>query len=50
MTTRVGVIGALGRVGSSIVEAVADSLLEVTPTLAVIGPFDADRDFSSVLA
>ena len=32
------------------VRAVASVLLEVTPTLAVIGPFDADRDFSSAVA
>ena len=32
------------------VQAVASSLLDVQPTLAVIGPFDPDRDFSSAVA
>ncbi len=32
------------------VRDVAADLLDVTPTLAVIGPFDADRDFSGAVA
>ncbi|CAB4937955.1 unannotated protein [freshwater metagenome] len=32
------------------VRTIAASLLDITPTLAVIGPFDPDRDFSSAVA
>jgi predicted Zn-dependent peptidase len=32
------------------VRDVAADLLDATPTLAVIGPFDADRDFSGSVA
>jgi predicted Zn-dependent peptidase len=32
------------------IEHVASDLLETAPTLAVIGPFDADRDFSGAVA
>jgi predicted Zn-dependent peptidase len=32
------------------VREVASDVLDVTPTLAVIGPFDADRDFSGAVA
>jgi len=44
------VLAAIEAVTIDDVKAIADSLLEVTPTLAVIGPFDADRDFSSAIA
>jgi predicted Zn-dependent peptidase len=44
------VLSAIDAVTIEDVKAVADTLLEVTPTLAVIGPFDADRDFSSAIA
>ena len=44
------VLAAIEAVTLDDVTAIADSLLEVTPTLAVIGPFDADRDFSSAIA
>ena len=44
------VLGAIDAVTSEDVQLVAASLLEVAPTLAVIGPFDGDRDFSSVVA
>ena len=43
------VLAAVEAVSIDDVRAVAGSLLEVEPTLAVIGPFDADRDFSSAL-
>ena len=32
------------------VQDVASTLLEAAPTLAVIGPFEADRDFSGAVA
>jgi predicted Zn-dependent peptidase len=44
------VLAAIDAVTVDDVREIAGGLLEVTPTLAVIGPFDADRDFSSVLA
>lgn len=44
------VLAAIEAVTVDDVRAVASGLLEVTPTLAVIGPFDADRDFSSAVA
>ena len=44
------VLSAIDAVTVDDVRAVASGLLEVTPTLAVIGPFDADRDFSSAVA
>jgi predicted Zn-dependent peptidase len=44
------VLAAIDAVTVDDVRAVASVLLEVTPTLAVIGPFDADRDFSSAVA
>ena len=44
------VLAAIDAVTLDDVREVADGLLEVTPTLAVIGPFDADRDFSSAVA
>ena len=44
------VLGAIDAVTTEDVQHVAASLLEVAPTLAVIGPFDGDRDFSSVVA
>jgi predicted Zn-dependent peptidase len=44
------VLSAIDAVTIDDVKAVADSLLEVSPTLAIIGPFDADRDFTSAVA
>ncbi|MBI1378764.1 MAG: insulinase family protein [Frankiales bacterium] len=44
------VLAAIDDVTVDDVKDVAGSLLEVTPTLAVIGPFDADRDFSTAVA
>ncbi|MFN8169458.1 MAG: pitrilysin family protein [Candidatus Nanopelagicales bacterium] len=44
------VLAAIDAVDVDDVRSVASSLLEVTPTLAVIGPFDAGRDFSSAVA
>ena len=44
------VLGAIDAVTIDDVREVAGGLLEVTPTLAVIGPFDTDRDFSSAVA
>ena len=43
-------LGAIDAVSIDDVRDVAGTLLEVTPTLAVIGPFDTDRDFSSAVA
>jgi len=44
------VLTAIDSVTVDDVREIAGGLLEVTPTLAVIGPFDTDRDFSSVIA
>jgi len=44
------VLAAIDAVTVDDVREIAGGLLEVTPTLAVIGPFDADRDFSSAVA
>ncbi len=44
------VLGAIDAVTIDDVRDVAGTLLEVTPTLAVIGPFDTDRDFSAAVA
>ncbi len=44
------VLAAIDAVTIEDVCAVADTLLEISPTLAVIGPFDTDRDFSSAVA
>jgi predicted Zn-dependent peptidase len=44
------VLTAIESVTVDDVREVAAGLLEVAPTLAVIGPFDADRDFSSAVA
>ena len=44
------VLAAVEGVTLEQVQAVASSLLDVQPTLAVIGPFDPDRDFSSAVA
>jgi predicted Zn-dependent peptidase len=44
------VLSAIDAVTIDDVRDVAATLLEVTPTLAVIGPFDGDRDFSSAVA
>jgi predicted Zn-dependent peptidase len=43
------VLDAIEAVTVDDVRDVATSLLEVAPTLAVIGPFDADRDFSDIV-
>ena len=43
------VLSAIEAVTIDDVQAVANSLLDVQPTLAVIGPFDKDRDFSSAV-
>jgi predicted Zn-dependent peptidase len=43
------VLWAIEAVTIDDVRAVAASLLDVQPTLAVIGPFDEDRDFSSAV-
>jgi predicted Zn-dependent peptidase len=42
------VLTAIDEVTVDDVREVAGSLLEVTPTLAVIGPFESDRDFSAL--
>jgi predicted Zn-dependent peptidase len=44
------VLAAIDAVTVDDVRAVAAVLLDVAPTLAVIGPFDAGRDFSSAVA
>jgi predicted Zn-dependent peptidase len=44
------VLAAIDAVTVDDVREIAGDLLEVTPTLAVIGPFDSDRDFSSAVA
>jgi len=44
------VLAAVEAVTVEDVQAVAATLLEVSPTLAVIGPFDPDRDFTSAVA
>jgi len=44
------VLAAIDAVTIDDVRDVATTLLDVTPTLAVIGPFDGDRDFSSAVA
>ncbi|MDA8435662.1 MAG: pitrilysin family protein [Actinomycetales bacterium] len=44
------VLAAIDAVTIDDVREIAGELLETTPTLAVIGPFDADRDFSSAVA
>ena len=44
------VLSAIDTVTIDDVRDVASELLEVTPTLAVIGPFDTDRDFSAAVA
>ncbi len=44
------VLAAIDAVTVDDVRQIAGGLLEVTPTLAVIGPFDADRDFTSAVA
>jgi predicted Zn-dependent peptidase len=44
------VLAAIEAVTVDDVRAIATGLLQVTPTLAVIGPFDGDRDFSSAVA
>jgi predicted Zn-dependent peptidase len=44
------VLAAIDAVTIDDVREIAAGLLEVTPTLAVIGPFDADRDFSTAVA
>jgi predicted Zn-dependent peptidase len=44
------VLAAIDDVTIDDVREIAGGLLEVTPTLAVIGPFGADRDFSSAVA
>ena len=44
------VLAAIEAVTIDDVRDVATTLLEVTPTLAVIGPFDSARDFSSAVA
>jgi predicted Zn-dependent peptidase len=44
------VLSAVEAVSVEDVQAVAATLLEVSPTLAVIGPFDPDRDFTSAVA
>jgi len=44
------VLDAVAAVTVDDVKDVAATLLEVSPTLAVIGPFDTDRDFSSAVA
>jgi predicted Zn-dependent peptidase len=44
------VLTAIDAVTIDDVREIAGELLETTPTLAVIGPFDADRDFSSAVA
>ena len=43
------VLSAIDAVTVDEVRSVAATLLEVSPTLAVIGPFDTDRDFSSAV-
>jgi len=43
-------LGAINAVTVEQVRDVAEALLEVSPTLAVIGPFDDGRDFSSAVA
>ena len=43
------VLAAIEAVDIDDVKEIAGSLLETTPTLAVIGPFDAERDFSSAV-
>ncbi|MFN8145914.1 MAG: pitrilysin family protein [Candidatus Nanopelagicales bacterium] len=44
------VLHAIDSVSVDDVREIAATLLDVTPTLAVIGPFDPDRDFSSAVA
>jgi predicted Zn-dependent peptidase len=44
------VLAAVEAVSVEDVRTIAAGLLEVSPTLAVIGPFDTDRDFSSSVA
>jgi predicted Zn-dependent peptidase len=44
------VLHAIDSVTVDDVRAIAATLLDVTPTLAVIGPFEPDRDFSSAVA
>ena len=44
------VLAAVDAVSVEDVQSVAATLLEVSPTLAVIGPFDPDRDFTSAVA
>jgi predicted Zn-dependent peptidase len=44
------VLAAIDSVTIDDVREIAVTLLEVSPTLAVIGPFDTDRDFSSAVA
>ena len=44
------VLAAIDDVTVDDVREIAGGLLEVTPTLAVIGPFEPDRDFSSAIA
>jgi predicted Zn-dependent peptidase len=44
------VLAAIDAVTIDDVSAVAHTLLEISPTLAVIGPFDTDRDFSTAVA
>jgi predicted Zn-dependent peptidase len=44
------IIGRVDAVSLDDVQQVASELLQTVPTLAVIGPFDADRDFSGAVA
>jgi predicted Zn-dependent peptidase len=44
------VLAAIDAVTVESVREIAAELLDVSPTLAVIGPFDADRDFSHAVA
>jgi predicted Zn-dependent peptidase len=44
------VLDAIDSVTVDDVRDIAATLLDVTPTLAVIGPFEPDRDFSSAIA
>ena len=50
LTSTADVLAAIDAVTVEDVREIAGGLLEVTPTLAVIGPFDADRDFSTAVA
>jgi predicted Zn-dependent peptidase len=44
------IIDRINRVSLEDVSAVAADVLTATPTLAVVGPFDEDRDFTSAVA